>query len=710
MRDYKRILQTDINQYYEDIYFEFKTSVMKYITPTSSSIEDYLTNILNALKVRAGHTSLATYNVTDNQSYSDFDVDGKLTPDFYITSPGLTEDINIRLSNLYATLYAPASNDKLNFAGKQTLHEIIVADKNSYLDYGDDIIRHLRYIEELQDEVNYFSNFACNENNYTRELRSAISDLYDELSTSPTKLDNIFRNVCRQIRRDLPEIYHESEIDSLNEKYKTIKSNQLYIHDALSTQHTSSYDSIILLGDTYENVSAIHDEIFKFNQEITNLNEDFDKVLGELEDLDMSIANINTTVSGMLKVAKDNYRYNGEMDLSELDQSSVFYKDAQFNEEASDSLAVESMIVLGLIDSKYYGEDIPLEDAYRLVNYQDYDYANAETFYELQARSPYVLENLANTLEGLQNYNIDNEVALDDPSYEVIYNLREITETIYSSPYSSALSEITLEKGTNVAEDHVLLTIEIETYEDAFETQRYEINQQTSDYSTELLEKEAKLLGQELESKEEELDDLINQLGISSLLKKKLKGRLISATGKYAGKISGFLLVASLVADFGITREEAIRIVALKIELDNHVSIIANKKEVDMEEDGHKYLSYETVYTTKQVGTNVLITSTTIVPTEDTILMLKAIDNAYIISQGSNTLGYEEAMEWAASVASRNESKSLTDDHAENMENYLVDLKAMKDLSLSDLVANYNEYKDVLYAIYDDLNMEYERD
>ncbi len=94
---------------------------------------------------------------------------------------------------------------------------------------------------------------------------------------------------------------------------------------------------------------------------------------------------------------------------------------------------------------------------------------------------------------------------------------------------------------------------------------------------------------------------------------------------------------------------------------------------------------------------------------KETETQLQAIDNAYIISQGAGTPGYEEAMNWSYEVAVSNGYKGnyylFSENYKLNIVEYEPQLQEMQGKDIDWLVENYDEYSEVHYTITTNLNI-----
>ncbi len=90
-------------------------------------------------------------------------------------------------------------------------------------------------------------------------------------------------------------------------------------------------------------------------------------------------------------------------------------------------------------------------------------------------------------------------------------------------------------------------------------------------------------------------------------------------------------------------------------------------------------------------------------PVEKTETLLQAIDNAYIISQGEGTPGYEEAMNWSYEVAVSNGSSkkidTFKDGYLDEIVKYEPQLQEMQGKDIDWLVEHYDEYSEVFDKI-----------
>ncbi len=88
---------------------------------------------------------------------------------------------------------------------------------------------------------------------------------------------------------------------------------------------------------------------------------------------------------------------------------------------------------------------------------------------------------------------------------------------------------------------------------------------------------------------------------------------------------------------------------------------------------------------------------------KETEVFSQAIDNAYIISQGEGTPGYDEAMNWSYELAVSNGSYLTYSGFTESYSSFCVDnyenLREMQGKDIDWLVENYDEYSDVLGTI-----------
>ncbi|MFV0479313.1 MAG: hypothetical protein ACK5LZ_01905, partial [Anaerorhabdus sp.] len=95
--------------------------------------------------------------------------------------------------------------------------------------------------------------------------------------------------------------------------------------------------------------------------------------------------------------------------------------------------------------------------------------------------------------------------------------------------------------------------------------------------------------------------------------------------------------------------------------------------------------------------------------TDPSEALLKAIDDAAIISQGKGTVGYEEAMQASYATAVANGSllnyEGFEYAYYTNISQYNEQLQEMSELSLTELVERYGEFKDMLRIINDNVSV-----
>lgn len=82
---------------------------------------------------------------------------------------------------------------------------------------------------------------------------------------------------------------------------------------------------------------------------------------------------------------------------------------------------------------------------------------------------------------------------------------------------------------------------------------------------------------------------------------------------------------------------------------------------------------------------------------------LEAIDNAYIINQGVDTPGYDEAMKWSYDLAKSNGSEvdfeQFKQSYSDRLADYSKELEILKDLTLEEITYDYHKFRHLLNDI-----------
>ncbi|MFV0480224.1 MAG: hypothetical protein ACK5LZ_06635 [Anaerorhabdus sp.] len=708
---YERAVDNEIKKCYERVRTElYSDSVDTYFTTTSDvlkffheriratlnngeeeSVSKIEENDFTMIKLNANFTRMDTTDVR-GILYEPYETDAQEINEYYKNK-----------------IYSSESDDVFMISGKNYLKDIFTADQSSYFQHMRAVIETLESTIELNEKIVLNSGYQSDGGELIL-LKSQLNNLTDGLEREEKTIEDR----CK----DLEKYGFFSPKGMVEYVNRAKKYRDEAIHD-LKNNFTKIKESVDSMVDECDNLT-------KLNEEVESVITSIEALIVNLEDAvidsnlvingytNLTFETEETYIDKIVKLAMDNYMQSGAGNFSEISANSILLKDENYVKQIEWNATLQLGQNIGLIDSDVSFDELTEENIEEYINLDNFSgeqllihlTLDAGLFMEKSQRIQWLLDICINKSFNSENYDenqyiqfikwgaaIDYLAAIDFSKFTAI-SISEVNDTftytysVLSQSWGAEYSESFSVHSSNDGKNAVSY---IRLYEN--DTQIKEVCEKIEQLKEEYGDVEVDAIWEYLAQ---------NAAGLAEQAVKDAAEDAFGENGK----------LVTVLFSYYQTIEDRKREILEEIEENEYYvrhETESNDNESELADDNYEYFPQRYVFILTNVNGETFTEDYSIHPTKDAIRLKEAAGQAAIISQGEGAEGYKEAMEASYATAVENGSYATREEFEGSYTRFAIDkaeqLQEMSKLSVEEIVERYDEFKDVLREIDDNLKI-----